>query len=506
MKIQYVAVILMVMLLSVNVVMAANPIVSNIYPMNNETNVELDSGKVYLRANIKDDDGDLAYVLFETNKSGTWQKITEVYVAGQNWTTDTAITMSGLSYSKTYWWRIKAKDDADHWTNSSAYKFKTEAEPSSGEIQIIPSQPRAGKNIVFLVDEDEASGYLLCEETTNVYLIEINNGIGIVELGMEYGDALVKIIGYGTKTFTIAAPYEGDLIIDIPSVADLNEDVALSVYAGGEMVSATVTITSPAGLESERKTSENSPLELSFDESGNWTLSTELYDTETTETIYINPEPLEIDLPREDDMIVGKEMQLRINNPATVVFEKDETSWTYITDDDGDVYFIPPFPGRYKITAKTLGQSGTKYFNVKADAIITIKNEAGLQVNSVSQGDVLLVQVTDSTGASIDSSSVDVYADGIIIRSLELFSGSTLWAVSQGATEYRFEFYPENDVLYLPATISLVGQGGLAVDALYLYIGFAIFIIIVAIYIANTRGWISLRKFFPEKDEEEDLL
>jgi hypothetical protein len=497
---------LLVLLLLIPVVSASNPVITDISPANNETNVVLDNGKAYLHAKVVDADGDLDYILFETNKSGSWSKITDVYPSGENWSENTAITFPGLSYDSTYYWRIKARDDAGNWTNTSVLKFKT-GKTTGEEITIIPNQPRAGKNIVFLVNLIDGAGYVLCHVTSNVYLLSIKNGIGVVELEMEeYGEALVNIIDYGSKTFTITSPYAGDLVIDIPSVVDVGNDAEVSVLAKGVMLSTKLVVITPSGKEKELTTSSSTPLIISFDEAGNWTLTAEIYNTTATETVFAKPQPIEIDVRHENDLSVNEEVEIETNAGVTVIIEKGETSWTYEADEEGKVYFLPPWSGRYKITATSLGQSGTKYFDVKAETSLVVRDEKGNLAGKIGQGNVLLLQVISDDFLEGDN-KILIYADDYLYKTIDLTGNSALWAVDTHANNYRFDFYPDEDAPYLPASLSVVGGGGAGVDALYIYIvAIVITVFIIFLLISYKKGWnLSLSKLLPKKEEEELL-
>ena len=488
-------------------VQAGNPVISDISPEDNSTGLELDDGKIYLKANICDPDGDLSLIKFETNKSGGWATIKEMSVS-ENWTTDSAITFSNLNYNTKYWWRIKAKDENNNWTTSSPFSFTTEQEPEQedGEIQIITSVPTAGKNIIVLIDKNEASGYMITEQG-NVYIVEIKNRIGMINLGMDYGEAELYIVGYGDTTFEIASPFEGDLTIDAPSELQINEEEQFSILAGGEMISAKLKMISPTGDEKTKMTRETEPVTISFDEPGNWTLIAEIYDTVTTTEIMILPEPLEIDLPSQNNMIVGNEMEIDLNTKATVTITKDETSWTYKSDDDGKIYFTPLFPGRHKITANSYGQSGSKYFSVKAETKIMITDETGQQTNQLNEGDVVLIQIKDTEGSHVDAEELNVFADGNLLRTLVMNSGTAIWRVSKQAQQFTFDFIP-SDNEYLSSSLVLTGTQG-TLDMNYVYIAIVIIIFILVMYIFDKMGWIdlsSLKNILKKEEEEESLL
>jgi len=479
---------------------SALPVISNISPNNAATDVVLDAGKVYLRANITDATG-LNYVAFETNKTGNWTKLIGISLLGSNWTTSSPISFTGLKSSTKYYWRIRAQNSSGNWTNSSVFSFTTSvASTGSKDITIVPSQPKAKKSVIFIAGEEDASGYVMCYETGDVYFLEIKKGVGIVDLGIEYGSAIAYIIGYGSKTFTIQSPYSGELQINAPSDAEIDKSVDITVTAQGETVQANLNMVSPTGRKISRITG-STPTEIVFDETGTWTITAKIYNTTETATILISPKPLQIDAP--DEIRLNDEGTITTSPGATVTIEKGEVSWTYTADDNGDVFFTPEWTGRYKVTAEASNQQGIAYFNVVTTTTISIKNEKGETVNQIAKGDNLFIQILDSNGQIVaGTNELKIYGDLVELVTLPVVGGSTLWHVTTSAISYDFEFN-SNDALYLPATLSLTGsssQGG--VDALYLYIGAVILIVVVILLLLHWRGIIDLRSILSKKEED----
>jgi len=489
-------------ILSTGIASASLPVISNISP-SNDSLVILSGSNVLLKANITDADGDLTYVAFETNKTGSWAKIVEMTFSGNNWSTSSPITFSGLEKNKKYYWRILSHDSEGNWTNSSVLSFTTSGGTEGGEISIVPPQPKAKKNVIFVAGEENAAGYVICYETGNVYLLELYKGVGLVEFGLEYGMAEVYIIGYGSRSFEIQSPYSGELQINSPSDAQIDESVDIMVTAQGEPVQVTLEMTSPTNKKMTRITG-NDPIRVEFNEVGEWNMTAKLYQTTATKTIQINPEPIELQI--SDEMLLGEENIIRTSPSAMVVIEKGEISWSLTADDSGQAFFTPEWTGRYKATATSYGQKGTKYFNVVTDTTISVKNDKNEIVSKIKKDDVLLIQVFDSKGNIIaGSSTVKVLGDGLEIANLQILSGSALWHVTSDASTYVFE-YDTDEALYLPASLSVSGSaifsqpGG--VDAIYIYIGVAIVIVIIVIYILHIKGFIDLKSIFPSKEEE----
>jgi hypothetical protein len=361
-----------------------------------------------------------------------------------------------------------------------------------------------------LISNNKATGYLSCEESGNVYLISITDGLGLVELGMEYGNATVVFPGYGTKKFVFGSPFVGELDIDIPSTANLNQKVPITVYGSGQQKSAKITMISPDKVELYRTTSETEPIQVEFGQSGNWTLIAELYGAVTTKKIYINPIPLEIKLP--NSIKSGKEFQINVNTRAKVTIEMDAATWNYESDDTGLVYFIPPWAGRYKITAKTANQEGIKYFSAQSETQILIKDEFGSNIDKLSKDDIVLVQVVDSKGQQVSASDVVVVADGTPITTLNLVGGSTIWRVSKDAMQFIFD-YSSNDNALLSSSLMVTGSINYyqpeTIDNTAVYIILVIIAIIIILIILHKKQIIDLKRFIPQRGSaliEEDEL
>lgn len=481
------------------------PVILNVYPVNNAVNVTFDSSpnRVHLRANITDSGGDLHYISFETNKStGVWHKIADANITG-NWSTSTYIPFSNLNYSTSYYWRIHAKDSAGNWTNSSIFKFKTKSSGGGSNgtggvtkiITIVPSQPKAQKTLLILANNlTSGAGYIICNETQDVYAFTITSGLGSVDLGIEYGYATVVVLNYGTKLFYIKHPYEGELAIDSPFSADISTAVDISVLANGQLVPATVHFTSPSDRMMSRQTGTTSPISMTFDEAGNWNITASSFGSNVTKKIHINPEPIALSLS-DDTGRVGKEMTIHVNNKnAMVVITRGDTSWTYHSDTSGDVIFTPIFSGRHTIVATAENQEGVKTFDVMTDTTISVKNEKGGDVSGITEGDVLLLQVKDSQGNNVVSgSSLSVSVDGVSYTTLQLFSGSTIWHVNKQASHsYSFDYSPDSSLLN-PSHVDVIG---VPADRTLLYIGVAaaIIIAIVILLVLNRMGFISIEK------------
>jgi len=490
------------------VVSAASPVISNPSPSDGATNVALTSGKVNLRVNVTDSDGDLAYISFNTNKSGTWAKIADISLSGENWTTSMPIVFSNLVAGHKYWWQVNSKDAQNHWTNSSAYSFTTQNSSvnyTNGSITIVPSQPKSNSNIIFIISKSTASGYVICSESSNVYPFQITNKMGVVQLGAEYGIATVVIVDYGTRQFTITSPYAitGDLAIDMASSAKIKDDVSVAVTAEGDNVAATIRFVSPTNKEIIKKTKASGPITVAFDEVGDWVATAQLLGAIVTKKITIEAEALTIDMPSSAS--IGQEITIATTPDATVVVDSGGTPTTLTADDQGNAYYTPNAVGRYKVTVTSDTGKGTDYFTVKTQSVIIAKNDKGFPVTSASNGDIILLSVTDTNGQQIAGSNVDVYGDGVLLTTLPLYGGTAIWHIGTSAKEYSIDFNP-SDALYLPASLALTGGGGgIKWDAYYPYMAVAGIIILVIVVIAWRKGYLeNLSGLFTKK--EDDLL
>jgi hypothetical protein len=480
---------------------SANPSVSNIYPADGATSVHFDSqpNRIHLRANITNANGSIKYILFETNKTGTWQKIADTNITG-NWTTSTYVPFSSLNYSTTYWWRIKAKDSVGNWTNTTAWKFTTVAYGGggngtggvpSGSITIVPSQPKSGGTVIFLISKSNASGYVICMETQNVYPVLFSQGLGSIELGPDYGTAQIFILNYGSKNFTIKHMYEGEIFIDSPYSANINTQVQVSIMAQGVYVPATLYLTSPSNQISSRQAGASGPLFVNFDEAGNWTMRADAFGNNVSKHITVNPDPIAIEV--SDDSVVGQEATITVNNnQASVEVKQAETTWTYQADTNGEVFFTPPWSGRYTITATAQNQMGTKTFDVKSGTVISVKNDKGAQISTITEGDLLLIQVQDAIGNAVQSSTLEIYGDSKLLKTLQLSGGSGIWQVTSQAKTYSFSFESDNPLL-LSSRAEILG---LPPDRTLLYGGIAavVIIVFVIVLLLNRAGYVNISK------------
>jgi hypothetical protein len=477
---------------------ATSPAVLNIYPANGAVNVTFNNNvthAVYLRANITDIDGDLKYIRFETNRTGNWTKIADTNITG-NWTTSTYIIFSNLTKGARYWWRIKARDNSSNWTNTTSYGFKIKANATGGGntgtsgaiITIVPSQPKSGGTVVFLINRSNASGYVICNATMNVYPIIFTQCLGsIVLVDADYGPALIYIVNYGTKIFTVKHQYEGVLLIDAPSSADVNTKVDVAVMSQGQYIASTLSFTSPSNHVNTRQTGTVGPISYTFAEAGNWTLQANAYYSNATRKIYINPEPITIQI--DSNIKVNRETAINVNSPnAHVMIRKGDATWTYTSDSNGDVLFTPLFSGQYTVTATSSNQEGAKTFNVQSSTDILVTNTKGKA--TITDGDILIIEVQDGEGNSVKSGALNIFGDDLPLKNIELSGKTTYWTATPQAKIYKFTYTSDSELL----TSSQEEIAGVPPDMTLIYVAVAVVAIIVFIIVLllNRTGYLSI--------------
>lgn len=493
-------------------VVADEPEINNVEPSNETIDYET---LVNIQANIIDSDGDLREIFIELSNNGNViDSLSKVLSENKSYYSINHI-FEGLSPGVEYQFDILAEDYYGNSTNSS-YSFVTcgdieDDDDEPDKITIIPDKPKAGKNAIFLLDEVEQEiGYVYCEESGNVYLVEVKDGMGFVELDKEFGNATVVFPDYGNKKFEFRNPYEGEIDINIPMVADLQEDIPVTVYVAGEQTAVPLTFISPNNKKIHRMTDADDPIAISFDISGNWTVLAEIYGTTEENNFYINPEPIEINMPQE--ILAGEETLIGVNTKADVVITKDETTWSYESDDEGKIYFNPPWPGRYKIEVYSQNQEGSDYFMVQSETQITLRNEDGNILTDLSKDDTILIQVTDSQGNIVTSSDVTVIADGNPLKRIELSSGSAIWKVPVDASNYRFTFNTEGETL-LSSSLSVQGenkpvQSTVSVNP-FAIVFVATLLIIMSLYALHKLEYIDLSfitEYIPQITGNNDLI
>lgn len=323
-------------------------------------------------------------------------------------------------------------------------------------ITIIPSQPTSESNIVFILPiREDATGYLICRETNKVYIIQVNDGVGFVELGDDYGEAYIAIFckeeTYITE-FTIDAYFQEELTINMPSATVVNESTEFQVFASGTPIQAELQF--KLGKTSITKTTDADGLvSITFNKIGNWSVTAKVFNVEITQNIYVAQKPMEIILP--ENIYADQEMEISTGKKSDVLISFNELSWSYTTDDSGTISFTPTFPGKYMVQVTTHNhQEGSKNFIAYADIVIEVKDENKI-VASIKPHTLYAIYVTDKNNKPI-AAKLEIYADGIPIDELDI-AGSAVWRSGELHVNYEFKAIP-SETGYVENALTLYGK------------------------------------------------
>jgi hypothetical protein len=310
-----------------------------------------------------------------------------------------------------------------------------ESTSTSDDIILIPSTPKAESNLIFIIPEQvDATGYMICYETNNAYVVDIKDGIGCVELGADYGETFVSISTNGhtyTQYFTIDAIFEDELFITIPPDIQVDDTVVFSVSALGLPILAEVTFT--MGDETFKKLADESgSVSAVFKKSGNWTINATIFNVEKKEFFNVSPKPLTVSVP----------------------------------------------PGRYTIHATSTDREGTKQFTATMQTAIIIMDADGIEAEKIQAHKPYSLRVVDIDGKSVNS-LIKVYGDNVLLKDIDA-DGSVLWKPDHQCTYYSFETEPY-DLGYDTSSIGLyaVEITGNSIDTMQVII-----VIIVVAFVA----------------------
>jgi hypothetical protein len=311
----------------------------------------------------------------------------------------------------------------------------------SDDIILIPSEPRAESNLIFIIPEQvDAIGYVICYETNNAYIVNINNGIGCVELGEDYGEAFVSISTNGhtySQLFAIDAIFEDEIFITIPLDIQVGNTAVFSISASGLPITAEVTFS--MGDDSFKKIADElGSVSVDFKKSGNWTINAKVFNVEKEEFFNVSPKPLAISVL--DNTPVGKEIEITISKKSTVTIFTGDVSWDYLTDDDGKFFFTPIWPGRYTIYATSNDQEGTKQFTSTMQTEIIILDDDGIKAERIQAHKPYSLRIVDIDGKSVNS-LIKIYGDTILLKEMDA-DGSVLWKPDHQCAYYSFETQP----------------------------------------------------------------
>lgn len=382
----------------------------------------------------------------------------------------------------------------------------------SGDIVLIPGEPIAGKNLIFYLPSINvsANGYVICENN-NVHLVEIQNGLGQVTLdGGDYGEAVVKIFagnGTYTKTFEVKPFLEGTLVIETPSSVLINTETTIKIVLGANPAEGAVaTFRSLSGRSFNRVVDENGKISFSFDEDGPWEIQAEFYGVTTSATIKVMLPPIDIVLP--EGIEVNEEMLISIGSLADITITKDEITWEYRTDANGDLYFTPPWPGKYSIYVKTDKQEGSKTFITNSETRIDVYDyEKLVPISRIKMGQLVKIVLVDLFGVPVsDVDEVLVYCDNVLWDYLPLSDGFVIWKVNREATVYRFEFEAVEGYKSSETTVyRLIEEGSFPFLDIVFYVVLVIIIFVAAWFFVRLsrsgrlKGRFKLPKLFDKK-------
>lgn len=375
------------------------------------------------------------------------------------------------------------------------------------DIVLVPSAPMAGKNLIFYLPSVNVlcNGYVICENN-NVHLVEIQNSLGQVTLdGGDYGEATVKIfVGNQTytKTFDVKPFLEGVLVIETPTSVLIDVETTIKVAAGiAPAEGAVVTFRAVSGRSFNRIVDENGKIVVSFDEDGPWEIQAEFYGVTAHTSIKVMLPPMEIVFP--ENIKVNEEMMISFGSIADVTVTKDEVTWSYRTDANGDLFFTPPWPGKYSVYAKTNKQEGSKTFVTVSETKIKVYDyEKQVPISKIKIGQLVEIVVVDSFNVPISEiDEIIVYCDNSMGDYLPLSDGSVIWKVNKEAMVYRFEFEAIEGYKASEITVYKIIEEGFPFEDIAFYTGLIIIIFaVIFVFIRLFKsGRIPIPKMFAGK-------
>lgn len=353
--------------------------------------------------------------------------------------------------------------------------------PPETNITIIPSPPRAGKNMLIKMPEPiKKRGYIITD-AGNVYLVAVEDGLGLVTLAdNDYGTATL-VIGNETMSFEIASSFR-QLILECDTTITIGDRLPVAVYADTTPVMATVSLISPDGNNETRIVNGTATFDL--DKVGTWNISATFQNMHAYQTVKVKPKPLTLSIPSEVE--VNEPVTISIGRPAEVTISKDEVTWSYSTG--GTVTFTPPWRGTYTVTVTTDdGEEGTASFTAKEKPTLVITDENGLPANSVEAGSNVIIKTINSAGLIIPSNSnIDVYKDGTYFTTISLQGGTAVYTIKE-ATSYRFTLSDNPD-----ATAQILVKSTQSIDLTYILVVALVGIAVISVAILYKKGLIHI--------------
>ncbi|MFW6120660.1 MAG: hypothetical protein ACOC80_07135 [Petrotogales bacterium] len=321
-------------------------------------------------------------------------------------------------------------------------------------IKIIPSSPKGGKNIIVSHGQTNQTGYLVCHDTNNVYLVKMEEGLALVSLNEdEYGNSTI-FLGNTSFNFNIKSKYSGKLSIISDYDVEIDKNIDVKVFSSGEPVNVELKFISPDNDTYLRNTNNQGETSFKPNKVGKWTIKAFFYENTVETNFIVKPKPLSISI--EQIILSGTETTINVGQKAEVSIKKDEATWSYTSDDSGKVSFTPPFGGKYNVVAKTENQEGSTNFVAKIKTDIIVKNEEGKKVDKIVPGNTYLIQVIDSNNVPIsEADSVKIRLNDNPHDTLELSGGSTIWKAVENYGSYLFRFEAENSNVLLQSDLNI---------------------------------------------------
>lgn len=441
---------------------AGSPQITDVHPSNGAIDQPL---SVNLSANLSDPDGDMVYFIFKTNKSGTWEKISDLtvtYIPNGTYTT----TLSGLDYNTKYWWKLNVKDEQGNWNNKT-FIFTTvgdgngggEEPDFSGEITIFPDSPTSGEMFAVILDNRvSTSGYVWVGG--KLFYVIVTNGFGTVQTDDNvYGDAYIWLYGENAssslkKTFTIQCGLEGTLSLDAPESVKVNEVAEINITMGGEPVAdAEVLITDPFGYSITLHTNENGKVTQIMDKVGDWLIRCTFLSQNALKEVNVEYKQLEISVSN-DEHIIGDDVRIDTEEDAIIEITKDGVLKFQSTALNGVLVFTPNEPGAYRATGTIGNKRGTVDFDVFQRITIKVFDLNNMQISKLEAGTKYLVKVVDDRDRPVSDFDEVYYGYG---ETISLNGGFGFWTPMSGGTT---ELYLDDIDGFLSNTLNVLVEGG----------------------------------------------
>ena len=263
-------------------------------------------------------------------------------------------------------------------------------EKNNVSIDMIPPTPTPGGSIVFLLNPYvNGAGFVYVAKTNAIYNFTIMNGLAFVSLhANDVGDAVAVFQGanfHTTKIFTIRGAVTSELKLIAPSTANLNDNVALTLKSGSEVVpSVPINITEPNGNNYYKTTDSSGKINVKLDKQGVWHFSASYNGNTTTASISVGGGGANVMLVAPDSVKIGDKKWITLvanSNPVpnndVMVLYPDGSMQAFSTNQYGQFQFLFDQVGTFKFTSNYQGSNAAKSVVVqKKEANITVPDKA----------------------------------------------------------------------------------------------------------------------------------